>query len=349
MIVFSLKKHIDEIRTDGRHDRTKITRVDFYMSDYQIHRGMKAKTIKAVLAKKFKSWVDTIEDPEVQKLVQKNTIITGGCIASMLLGEMVNDYDIYFADQATAKAVAQYYVARFEVKNRKGIPCEISVDDTDGRIKIVVKSSGIASENGTTTEYQYFESQPDESAQGYVSEIMSDAGSIQDTYEETEDMAQEVEDGTYRPVFLSTNAITLSNRIQLIIRFQGDPAQIHENFDFVHATNYWTSKDNALTLRPEALEALLSRELRYVGSKYPICSVIRLRKFLKRGWVINAGQILKMMLQISELDLTNIEVLQEQLTGVDSAYFISIIKDLREKNPDKVDQSYLCEIINRMF
>src|SRR3546814_10845460 len=86
------------------------------------HRGMKAKTIKAILAKKFNSFASSIEDEVVRKLVEKNTIITGGCIASMLLGEKINDFDLYFTDHATTKAVAEYYVKRFEVKNRSGIP-----------------------------------------------------------------------------------------------------------------------------------------------------------------------------------------------------------------------------------
>src|SRR3546814_12125480 len=74
------------------------------------HRGMKAKTIKAILAKKFNSFASSIEDEVVRKLVEKNTIITGGCIASMLLGEKINDFDLYFTDHATTKAVAEYYV-----------------------------------------------------------------------------------------------------------------------------------------------------------------------------------------------------------------------------------------------
>jgi hypothetical protein len=56
-------------------------------------------------------------------------------------------------------------------------------------------------------------------------------------------------------------------------------------------------------LRAEALESILTKELRYVGSRYPLCSVIRTRKFLARGWTINAGQYVKMCFQISQLDL----------------------------------------------
>lgn len=314
--------------------------------------GHKAKTIKIILSKKIKEWADTIEDEDLRKLVLNNTIVTGGAIASMLLGEKVNDFDVYFRNHATALAVAKYYVRRFEQKSRNGIPCKITVMDHEGRVRIVVKSAGIASEEGTDTPYIYFEGQPQGEAEGYVSEMMSDTGNIQETYEETEEAALEIEDDgkpAYRPVFMSTNAITLSNKLQIILRFYGEPDQIHENYDFVHCTNYWSSWDKTLILRPEALESLLARELRYVGSKYPICSLFRLRKFIRRHWTINAGQILKIAMQISELDLGDVNVLEDQLTGVDVAYFIEIVEKLKAKDPQRVNSAYLVEILDRMF
>ena len=314
--------------------------------------GMKAKTIKAVLRKKADEWASTIEDATVRFLVEKNTIITGGCIASMLLGEAVNDFDVYFRNHETALAVAHYYVARFTPKARKGIPCNISVLDVAGRIKIVIKSAGIASEDGADKPYQYFEARPEGQAAGYVGEVMQDPGDIQDTYEQTEALALSApeDDGPkYRPVFMSTNAITLSNRLQIVLRFYGEPEAIHENYDFVHCTNYWTSADDALKLQPAALESLLAKELRYVGSKYPICSLIRIRKFIRRGWSINAGQILKIAMQVSALDLTSLEVLEDQLTGVDVAYFLEVITKLKDNDPEKVNSAYLIEIIDRMF
>jgi hypothetical protein len=314
---------------------------------------MKAKTIRAALRKKVDEWVASIDVHSLREAVSRDAIVTGGSIASMLLREPVNDFDVYFATKETTLAVAEYYCDRFKPTTAKGITCPLSVrQDDDGRIRIVIKSAGIASENGTTKPYEYFEGRPAAEATGYVGEVMRDSGEIQDTYEQTETLTQQTEDDgkpKYRPVFLSTNAITLSHRIQIIVRFYGDPDQIHENYDFVHCTNYWKSQDGELVLRPDALEALLTKELRYVGSKYPVCSIIRLRKFLGRGWTVNAGQILKILMQISALDLTDITVLQEQLTGVDSAYFMDVISKLKEKDPEKVNTAYLIEIIDRMF
>jgi hypothetical protein len=312
---------------------------------------MKAKTIKKVIKAKIEDWLSSIEDEKVRGLASRNTIVTGGCIASMLLKEPVNDFDLYFTNKETTLAVAKYYVSRFSSKNKAGIPVPITVDERDDRVRIVVKSSGIASEDGTDTPYEYFEGRPDDEAGNYVGEVLGDTGDIEEALEETSALALAVDDGTpkYRPVFLSTNAITLSHKVQIVLRFYGSADTIHENYDYVHCTNYWTSNDDELVLRQPALESLLAKELRYVGSKYPICSVIRLRKFIKRGWTVNAGQILKMMLQISELDLKDHRVLQDQLTGVDAAYFVQLVSMVKENDPEKVNSAYLVEIIDRMF
>lgn len=313
---------------------------------------MKAKTIKQVLRKKINLWLESIEDENVRKLAAKNTIVTGGCIASMLLKEDVNDFDLYFRTQATTKAIAEYYVSKFAPKKKAGRETTIEVSEVGERVKIVIKSAGIASEGGTDKPYEYFESQPEGEASGYVSEVMADAGEIQDTYEQTKEAALEAEDDgkpKFRPVFLSTNAITLSHKAQIVLRFHGEADKIHENYDFTHCTNYWTSWDDELVLRPEALECLLAKELRYQGSKYPVCSVFRLRKFIRRNWTVNAGQILKMCMQISALDLTKIEVLEDQLTGVDCAYFAEVLGKLKARDKTSVDSAYLIEIIERMF
>ena len=311
--------------------------------------GFKAKTIKAVISKKINQWFETIEDEDLRKRLEKNTIVTGGCIVSMLLEEKINDFDVYFRDHATTKAVAEYYVQRFK-DTKGGVDFKLVVTDQDGRIKVRAQSVGAASETTPVGDYRYFESLPDQEGVDYVSKVLGNPQEIEDTHEDVQiEIAKNPEDNKFRPVFLSSNAITLSDKIQLVLRFYGEPDEIHGNYDFVHCTSYWQSWDGTLVLRPAALESCLSKELKYVGSKYPVCSIVRLRKFISRGWRINAGQILKMCMQISALDLTNLDVLEDQLTGVDTAYFLQVIDRLREKDPEKVNTAYLVEILDRMF
>jgi hypothetical protein len=273
---------------------------------------MNKKNVQKVLRKKFNHFLESIKDSKVKRLVDENSIITGGCIASMLLGEKINDFDIYFTNKETTKAVAKYYVKEF-----CGSDSDIDViEEETGRINILVPSEGIRK-----------------------AKVKSG--------EETKDEEK------YKVKFITSNAISLANKVQLVIRFYGNADEIHKNYDFTHVTNYWESTNGKLTLRQDALESLLARELRYQGSLYPVCSVIRTRKFLKRDWKINAGQYLKMCFQISLLDLTDINVLKEQLIGVDTTYFemmiSSIQEDLESGKQKNIDMDYLSRIIDRIF
>lgn len=284
---------------------------------------MKERIINAVLNKKFNDFLESIDDKEVRDLVSNHSIITGGCIPSMLLNEPVNDFDIYFTNINTVEKVAEYYATLFEELNPDKVCADVVREDD--RIKMHVQSQGVATEED-----------------------------IHDLHDDNyDDIIEQLEidpnGRRYRPVFISPNAISLSNKVQLILRFYGNPDEIHRNYDFVHCTSYWDSASRHVTLRPEAVLAVLNRELLYVGSRYPVASVIRTRKFIKRGWSITAGQYLKMAMQISQLDLTNLEVLEDQLVGVDVTYFIEVLALLKERADSKVDYAYLSEIIDRMF
>ncbi len=315
------------------------------------HHGMKSKTIRMILRRKVSAWLDTIKDQDLKNRCRSEAIVTGGSIASMLLGEDVNDFDIYFRTKETVKAVADYYVAEFENARKKqgGVEIQTYVEelvDTRGkdRVRIVVKSAGVVKDD-ESPDYDYFESRAPEEAGDYLSEVMDNLSEVDGELSEGVDLKCD----EYTPAFLSSNAISLRGKVQLILRFYGDPDEIHDSYDFSHCMNYWESNTGKLTLRPDALEALLSRTLTYKGSQYPLCSIIRSRKFVQRGWRINAGQYVKMAMQLNDLELTNFDVLEEQLTGVDVAYFQQVIAKLKEKDMQSVDSAYLIELIDRMF
>lgn len=155
-------------------------------------------------------------------------------------------------------------------------------------------------------------------------------------YEGIVDHKKAVEDKEeYEPVHISDNAITLKGKIQIITRFYGSPREVHRQFDFVHCTCYWKSWDKELVLPQKALTSILTRELRYVGSIYPICSMVRMRNYISKGWSIHAAQILKMLLQVRDIELENEQTLSEQLGGVDVAYFGSILDSFTENENDQ--------------
>jgi hypothetical protein len=335
---------------------------------------MVRKTIKSILNKKLNDWLKHVDDEEIKKIIKSKTIITGGSIVSMLQNEPPKDFDVYFRDKESAYRVAEYYAKKFNarkeevlaivIKGGEDLKKQISYwgggwtgneptikDLPEDRIKILIRSKGVAAEKDGDPLEEPFEDV-------YDTDIVGEGDSHIKAVEDADDIPEEIlEDKEkkeyYRPVFLSMNAITLSNKIQIVIRFFGEPDDIHLNYDFIHCTCYWTSWDNNLVLPALALESIINKQLVYQGSKYPICSVMRMRKFISRGWTINAGQILKMLFQVSKLDLEKIDVLEEQLVGVDSAYFLQLIGALKskmEKDPNFVISSdYISSILDKLF
>lgn len=307
---------------------------------------MRRRHIKSVLKRKLQIWLKSIDDENVRTLLADNAIVSGGSIASMLMGDKVNDYDIYFRTKEAALAAATYYVKKFKenppsrfAKSKEVV--NLSVRDVDGRVKIVVKSQGIAGEDGTD-DYTYFETINDagETAEEFVESIV---GSAKDACE------ADKEKPPYRPVFLTSNAITLSHQVQIVIRFYGEASEIHKNYDFVHCKCSYSLYVTRLRIPQNAVESMLSKHLAYEGSLYPLCSFIRTRKFLSQGWTIDAGQYVKMAWDLNKLDLSDIKVLEDQMVGVDTAYFYEVLRLLREKGGDKVDSAYLMQVIDRVF
>jgi hypothetical protein len=227
---------------------------------------------------------------------------------------------------------------------QKGLKPFVSVKD--GRVRITISSAGVAGDATVEEDYDYFESAPEDNMNRFVEEV-ADVLNEADQEKVIED--KDEKKPKYRPIFLSDNAITLSDGIQLVVRFYGEPDKIHENYDYIHCTCYWTPKEG-LVCSAEALKAILTKELIYSGSLYPICAMIRIRKFVARGWRINAGQFVKIASQINDLDLTSIAVWEDQLTGVDTAYFRQLIDILKNHaEGGKIEKSYVITLIDRMF
>ena len=289
---------------------------------------MKKRTIKTVLNKKMSDWLNSIDDEKVRNVAMENAIVTGGAIASMILNEKVNDYDIYFKTTQSAQTVAKYYLDK--MAKLDGWKFDDLTDDDgkltdENRVRILIPSAGVAGD-------AELDKQENEAA-------LFSTGD--------DDLIEPVDESVkYKCQFVTENAITLTNKIQFIMRFTGEPEKIHENYDFMHAMSSFDVQKSELTVPDGVYECLVNRELRYVGSLYPFASIVRVRKFVKRWWQINAGQILKMAMQLNDLDLKDPNVLREQLTGVDLTYFAMLISALGK---EEFTTQYICEVIDRIF
>lgn len=332
---------------------------------------MLQKTIKSVINKKINEWIKTINDNSVVDAIRKDLIITGGCFPSMIDNEQPRDFDCYFRNKESLLKVANYYVNVWNENHKNQVndlniitkvfvldganPSEellnyYNISDINqsksnmisntspDRVKIIFPSDGIVGNPESVNASE---------------ELGTDIETIEEIDEVKYDEIENSVEEKYHPVFLSTNAITLSNGIQIVVRFYGEPETIHDTYDFEHTKAYYDNGSNILCIPNKVYEMVTNKTLQYTGSKYPVCSLFRLRKFISRGWTINAGQILKIAMQISELDLMDINVLEDQLIGVDSLYFMMLIDQFRaRKNKDKdfdLTTSYIISIIDKIF
>jgi len=308
---------------------------------------MKTKTIAKIITAKMKAWITTL--PTIlQQPVKDNLLVSGGCITSMLLREDVNDFDVYIQDMDVLKDIAAHYALPIspvldgrkrmqyiqEYMTSKNIKCSPEEYLKDSSIFW----AGDKSDQDRSIEFLRLKSLKEDQIKYY----MPSAG-------EAVEYNEPVEENSYVPLFYSPNAISLSDDVQIVLRFNGTVENIHKTFDFQHATNYFTFKEG-LVLNKEALASIITKELKYQGSYFPVTSIIRMKKFISRGWTIGAGEILKIIFQCSELNLKDPEVLEDQLIGVDVAYFAALIELLTVREPgQEVTYAFLANTIDKIF
>jgi len=153
----------------------------------------------------------------------------------------------------------------------------------------------------------------------------------------------------YFPKAITNNAISLDGNVQIVMRFTGNPDVITETFDFEHAKIVYNFSTNDIHSSQEALESMLFKRLYYTGSHYPIASMFRMRKFIKRGWNISAGQMAKIAFQINALDLSDRAVLREQLIGVDMLYMSAFLSKMDRDGVYSLDSDYVSNLLDDIF
>ena len=155
--------------------------------------------------------------------------------------------------------------------------------------------------------------------------------------------------GKYSVLCYSSSAITLKGDIQLVTCTFGEPSEVSGSFDYLHSQGVYDYRNDKVIITSGIIEAIKRRRLIYTGSRYPIASLIRMRKFIRRGYYINSGQILKIAFDINKLDLDDVRVLRNQLIGVDVYYFQALLDRLDKKDIDTFDTSYIIKLIDEFY
>ena len=156
------------------------------------------------------------------------------------------------------------------------------------------------------------------------------------------ELRKKIENGGGVPSFQTASALSYiieGERVQLIKKYFGDPWFIISVFDFTicrAAYNPAADLDSQFILGDDFLYDLAQKTLHYIPGDFPISSLWRIQKFIRRDFKLPAIDAIKLALTINNLQIGNYETLKDQLEGIDTLF----LKDLTDAMIEKKDEIY---------
>ena len=160
-------------------------------------------------------------------------------------------------------------------------------------------------------------------------------------------------------VFITENAVTfrcdgkMYQVIQTHLRQESPVSRltaedIIKGFDFTICMGAYNTVTHQFSLHNQFLEHIARRVLMFnPDSKYPICALGRVKKYVKKGYHISGAEIVKMALCVANLEMKDYTDLKYQLLGIDTYIFADLTEDLIEKHGKdaKIDYGVVMEMI----
>lgn len=119
-------------------------------------------------------------------------------------------------------------------------------------------------------------------------------------------------------------------KFQIIKMMTGEPEDIVQRFDFLHTMVYFDLANDRLSIPNGPKSCILEKRLYYTQTNYPLSSLFRSRKYIRRGWKMPMTEYIKIALDINKFDLLDPTVLISQLQGVDEIHAKQIVQRIRE-------------------
>jgi hypothetical protein len=122
-------------------------------------------------------------------------------------------------------------------------------------------------------------------------------------------------------------------------------------YDYQHCMGYYTGYDRRLVVSAATRQAIVTRTLRYRGSRYPMLSLLRLPKFIARGYTIDLGHLFQLVLEVAAGglgDRSKVHQLLGLLTEKDRR-FVQVLAAAEALPEGPVDQAALAAILQASF
>ena len=125
---------------------------------------------------------------------------------------------------------------------------------------------------------------------------------------------------------------------QLICASFGTPESVIKRFDFTCCMAAWNPKTQEFLLDPLFLKHSSQRRLIFnTATEFPICSLWRAFKFVKRGWKLPGTEAIKISLRVHSLNIADRQELKRQLMGIDTLFLKDLTDALTEKGEVRYD------------
>lgn len=293
---------------------------------------MKHDSISRYLQKQITSFTGKFKRDLANDFV-RDAYITGGAIASLKQNTnqpadiVINDFDIYLKNKTTLIKIVKYFLNKYHRFGGRRIKCITKI--------ALIYRDVVGNEY---SEDQYI---ADNNQSIFLSLSIPDEYKQMQQHHEQRKWLINKDSISY----LTHHSISIG-KIQVILRFTGEPHDVHRYFDFEHTKGVFDFHSGKLSIPPTVEIAMLEKELIYTGSLYPIKSVLRVKKFLQRGYTIKSVYILKMIFQLYRMNLTNKKVLEDQLMGV---YGENIAPFFTRLESDNMDTDLFEDLIQTMI
>lgn len=118
----------------------------------------------------------------------------------------------------------------------------------------------------------------------------------------------------------------------------GDPATIFTYYDFTVCMGAYQftpdGQDEGFVFGADYFKHIGQRRLVFhTGTMFPICSMLRVMKYIKKGFFITGMELLKIGLSIHALEIETYADLRVQLQGIDTAFLSELTTQMKAGEP----------------
>jgi|CXWL01.1.fsa_nt_gi hypothetical protein len=133
----------------------------------------------------------------------------------------------------------------------------------------------------------------------------------------------------------------------------GDPKTIFNYYDFTVCMAAYQfredGKDEGFVFGDDFFKHIGQRRLVFhAGTMFPICSMLRVMKYVKKGFFITGMELLKIGLSIHSLKMDTYADLRRQLQGIDTAFLADLTAQMKPDEPLGVKKYIMEEFMTMM-